>query len=195
LSDANTDSTDDPAADSLPPDDRAEQFIQLLAAHERQLAAYVLTFVSAADADDILQETKIWLWRSFDQFTLGTSFGAWARQAAFFRIQQFHRKRSTENRRLVFSDECLSQLAEAFERQSDACEQQMSQLTECVARLSPEHRRILSLRYAQELLVEDVAQQIERTVSATYRVLSRIRLTLRQCVADSQSSGPPKVTS
>ncbi|MCR9197732.1 MAG: sigma-70 family RNA polymerase sigma factor [Planctomycetaceae bacterium] len=189
------DSPNERAGDSLPADDRADQFIQLLAAHERQLAAYVLTFVSTADADDILQETKIWLWRSFDQFTLGTSFGAWARQAAFFRIQQFHRKRSKENRRLVFSDECLAQLAEAFERQPDVREQRMSQLTDCVARLSAEHRRILSLRYAQELLVEDVASQIERTVSATYRVLSRIRLTLRQCVGDAQSSSSPGVTS
>ena len=165
-------------------DDRAEHFIQLLAEHERRLAAYVMTFVSSpADADDILQETKIWLWRSFDQFEAGTSFSAWARQAAFFRIQQFFRKRGTENRRLVFSDACLAQLAEAFEQNAEHRDDRIERLSDCVARLSPKHRQILGLRYGEELVVEDVAGRIDRTVAATYRVLSRIRLALRDCVS------------
>jgi len=164
-------------------DDRAEQFIQLLAEHERGLLAYVMTFVSAAtDADDILQETKIWLWRSFDQFQTGTNFGAWARKAAFFRIQQFLKKRRTERCRLVFSDACLQLLAETFERGDRHRKDQADRLSDCVAKLSPLHRRILALRYREDLGVEDVASQIDRTVGATYRVLSRIRLTLRDCV-------------
>ena len=164
-------------------DDRAELFIQLLAENERRLSAYVLTFVSStSDADDILQETKMWLWRSFDQFEVGTSFGAWARQAAFYRIQQFFRKRGTERKRMVFSETCLQQLAEAFEENSEQRDDRIEQLSDCVARLTPNHRKILALRYADELVVEDVASRIDRTVAATYRVLSRIRLALRDCV-------------
>lgn len=164
-------------------DDRAELFIQLLSEHERRLAAYVMTFVSpAADADDILQETKMWLWRSFDDFEAGTNFGAWARQAAFYRIQQFFRKRGTENNRLVFSDACLEQLAEAFEQMMPHQEDRLERLSDCVSRLSPNHRQILSLRYGEELMVEEIASRMERTVAATYRVLSRIRLALRDCV-------------
>ena len=163
--------------------DRAEHFIQLLAENERRLAAYVMTFVSApSDADDILQETKLWLWRSFDQFETGTSFGAWARQAAFYRIQQFFRKRRTEGQRLVFSDDCLGQLAEAFEQDAKHREDRIERLSNCVSALSPTHRQILALRYGEGLVVEDVAGRIDRSVAATYRVLSRIRLALRDCV-------------
>ena len=164
-------------------DDRADLFIQLLAEHERRLAAYVMTFVtSPSDADDILQETKMWLWRSFDQFEPGTSFGAWARQAAFYRIQQFFRKRGTESKRLVFSDDCLALLAESFEESSPYREDRVERLSDCVSKLSPTHRQILALRYREELVVEEVAGRIDRTVAATYRVLSRIRLALRDCV-------------
>lgn len=166
-------------------DDHAELFIQLLAEHERRLAAYVMTFVSSApDADDILQETKIWLWRSFDQFEIGTNFGAWARQAAFYRIQQFIRKRGAERKRLVFSDACLEQLAETFEQNIQHKEDRTDRLSDCVAKLSPSHRQVLALRYGEELMVEDIASRVERTVAATYRVLSRIRLVLRDCVQD-----------
>ena len=173
-------------------DKRAEHFIQLLAEHERRLAAYVMTFVSSpTDADDILQETKMWLWRSFDQFEAGTSFGAWARQAAFYRIQQFFRKRGTESKRLVFSDACLSQLAEAFEQDVDRREYRIEKLSDCVSGLSPKHRQILALRYGEELVVEEIASRIGRTVSATYRVLSRIRLALRDCVLEKGSELVP----
>lgn len=135
-------------------DDRAEQFIQLLAEHERRLAAYVMTFVSSpSDADDILQETKMWLWRSFDQFEPGTSFAAWARQAAFYRIQQFVRKRGTEKKRLVFSDACLAQLAEAFEERAEHCSERIERLSKCVAKLSRKHRQILVLRYSEPLVM------------------------------------------
>ena len=164
-------------------DDRAEQFIQLLGEHERRLAAYVLTFVPrTADADDILQETKLALWRSFDRFESGTSFGAWARQAAFNRILDYRKRKGREQKRLVFSDACLQHLADTFEQHADHREARSDRLSQCVAKLSPNHRQILLLRYTEELSVAAIADRIDRTATATYRVLSRIRLALRDCV-------------
>lgn len=164
-------------------DQRAEQFIKLLAAHERLLAAYVMTFVPrSSDADDILQETKLALWRSFDQFNLGSNFGAWARRAAFHRILDFRKRKGRENQRLVFSESCLQQLAADYEGNADERETQMERLSDCVAKLSREHRQIVTLRYREEMSVDDLATRISRTVTATYRVLSRIRIALRDCV-------------
>ena len=58
-----------------PGDDRAELFIRLLAENERVLTAYVLTLLPhRPDAEDILQETKLALWRSFQQFPGGDEF-------------------------------------------------------------------------------------------------------------------------
>lgn len=172
------------AADS-DDDARADAFIRLLAQNERRLTAYVITFVPrSADADDILQETKLALWRSFDQFEIGTNFGAWARQAAFNRILDFRKRKGRESERLVFSEACLQQLADTFNNNAEQREAHSERLSGCIAKLSPNHRYILSLRYEKELKVEELADRINRTITATYRVLSRIRLTLRDCVLD-----------
>lgn len=169
------------------PDERADQFIQLLATHERRLAAYVATLIpSSQDADDVLQETKMWLWRSFDQYEPGTQFGAWARQVAFYRIQQYFRKRSTEKKRLVFSDACLEQLAATLDQRADQLEERIGRLSLCLARLSPDHLRILTLRYREEMDIDELAHRVGRSTTAAYRVLSRIRLALRDCVLGPQ---------
>jgi RNA polymerase sigma-70 factor (ECF subfamily) len=67
--------------------DRAEEFVFLLARHERLLGAYVMTMVPhPQDADDILQEAKVVMWRNFTKFEPGTNFGAWARKVAFHQV-------------------------------------------------------------------------------------------------------------
>ena len=62
-------------------DDQTEAFIRLLAEHERRLAVYVTSLVGRPqDAQDILQEGKLVMWRHFERFEQGTNFGAWARK-------------------------------------------------------------------------------------------------------------------
>ncbi len=166
-------------------DDRSEIFIRLLAEHERRLTAYVMTFVRReADADDILQETKLRLWRSFDQFVAGTNFGAWARQAAFNGILDFRRRKGRESQHLMFSDTCIENLAIAFERKEGLIDARIERLSDCVAKLPSEHRIMVSLRYHDSKSVDEIAESVSRSVAATYRVLSRIRLALRDCILE-----------
>ena len=174
-------------------DDRGEYFVKLLAQHERQLASYVSTFVySGSDADDILQETKLALWRSFDQFQEGTNFGAWARKAAFNRILNFRRRKARESDRLIFSEACLERLAGTFEQETDAREERMDTLSDCVTKLSADHRKLLAGRYLDAISIEELAKKSKRSVQATYRVLSRIRLKLRDCVTNVTHGSHPE---
>ena len=51
------------------PGDRSEQFVRLLKRHERRLNAYVVSLVhNWVDAEDILQEVAVDLWRRFDAY-------------------------------------------------------------------------------------------------------------------------------
>lgn len=51
----------------------AEEFIELLALHDPVISAYVMSRVpSNSDARDILQGTKLALWRPLEQFETGT---------------------------------------------------------------------------------------------------------------------------
>lgn len=168
---------DQPAA----PDDHRTEFLQLLASNDRRLALYVYGLVPhQADADDILQQTKMIMWRSFPQFKLGTNFIAWARKIAFHQILTYRRKRKKEH--LPLSDEMLESLGEEISEITDQQDQRRQALQTCLNNLKDQHRKIMLLRYQEELDVEDIAAQTNSTPTAVYRALSRLRLTLVECI-------------
>ena len=168
----------------MSPPDPAEEFVFLLARHERLLGAYVMTMVPhPADADDILQEAKVVMWRHFGKFELGTNFGAWARKIAFHQVLA-HRKRKQRDR-LDFSDDFLRVVSDEIEARAEHLERREQLLHECIAKLPPEHRTALQLRYHENLSLDAMAARLHRTAGALYRLLSRVRHALHECVTKS----------
>ncbi len=164
--------------------DRAEEFVYQLARHERMVAAYVMTLVPhVQDADDILQESKIVMWRHFAKFQTGTNFGAWARKIAFHQILA-HRKRCKRDR-LEFSDEFINAIANEADSSAEHLDRRERLLNDCIAKLGDDHREVVHLRYQDGLDLEAMAARLGRTVTALYRQLSRIRQTLHECVTKS----------
>jgi RNA polymerase sigma-70 factor (ECF subfamily) len=161
--------------------DRTTQFLELLNAHDRALSLYVYGLVPRdSEAEDILQQTKMLLWKHFADFELGTHFLAWARKIAFHQVLTHRRKRKRQP--LALEDEALEALGAAV---SDLAQQETARheaLRTCVAKLPAEHRQLIQLRYFQELEIAEVAQKIQRTEAAVYRALSRIRMSLMDCV-------------
>ncbi len=176
------------ASDFPPPSssgpDRTESFLRLLAEHERRLALYVTGLVACPqDAQDVMQEGKIVMWRQFHQFELGTNFPAWARKILFYQILAYRRRsKRSQAERLgervleLLNDESESAIREQrWERREEA-------LRECVGKLSPEHREILEWRYRDEATIEGISRRSDRTEGAVYRLLSRLRKNLHLCV-------------
>lgn len=166
------------------PDPQAEEFVVLLARHERLLGAYVMTMVpQPADADDILQEAKVVMWRAFAQFEPGTNFAAWARKVCFHQVLAFRKRRHRD--RLDFSDAFIQAVADEMDQASDALVERERALHGCLAKLSADHRQVLELRYHENLELDDMATRLGRTSTALYRLLSRIRQSLHGCITDS----------
>lgn len=162
----------------------AENFVALLARHERLLGAYVMTMVpQPADADDILQESKVVMWRAFDQFEPGTNFAAWARKICFHQVLAYRKRRHRD--RLDFSEVFLHAVADEMEHASDHLAERERALQGCLAKLIPDHRQVLELRYLQGLELEAMANRLNRTTTALYRLLSRIRQSLHGCITQS----------
>ncbi len=175
-------------SDASEDSERTEAFIRLLAEHERKLGRYAMMLVPHVhDADEIMQESKMVMWRSFDRFELGTDFSAWARKVVFHQVLKY--RRQPARRTQPFSDQTLELLASETLSMETQLDQRHRILADCIAKLSDEHRKILRLRYNDELSIERIAEQVDRTTAAVYRVLSRIRRTLHGCVSDSVKVG------
>ena len=178
--------------DPTPPaaEDHGEAFLRCLAGHERWLAAYVYSLVaSAADADDILQECKITLWKRFGTFTPGTNFRAWARTIALHQILNYRR---SEQRRpySALDREFIEAIAAEIDRRSDQLDDRTDVLRHCLRKLPEPHRAIVMWRYYDEHPIEEIAAKTDRSAEAVYRLLSRIRKALNDCVSRQLASAP-----
>lgn len=164
------------------PEANAEDYLRLLNQHERSLAAYVHSLVPAtADADDIVQEAKIVLWKRFSEFEPGSNFLAWARRIALNLILNFRR---TQQRRsaATIDDEFITSVAHEIDRRSEHLERRAEALRKCLEKLPRPHRQAIFWRYYEDCGVEEIADRTNRTEGATYRLLSRIRQILNDCV-------------
>jgi len=162
--------------------DPAEEYVFLLARHERMLRAYVFALVPhSQDADDVLQETKVRMWRAFAQFQSGTNFAAWSRKVAFHQVLSYRKRKKRD--RLDFSDEFINSVAGEQENSATHLEQREKALQGCIAKLPDDHREVLHLRYQSGLSLEAMADRLKRTVTALYRQLSRVRHVLHECVS------------
>ncbi len=173
------------------PEDQTEAYLRLLTQHDRWLATYVYSLVSsAADDDDILQEVKVTLWKQFARFESGTNFRAWARKIATHQILNYRRSEKKRSVASPLDEEFIEAVAAEIDQRSDALESKADALAQCVKKLPEAHRKVVVWRYYEDCNVEEIATKSERTVEAVYRLLSRIRQTLSECVSR-QVSLPP----
>jgi RNA polymerase sigma-70 factor (ECF subfamily) len=165
------------------PEQHTETYLRLLTQHDRWLAAFVgALVVNSADADEILQDCKVAMWKHFAGFDPATNFRAWARKFATNHILNYRR---TEKRRpaSAVEQEFIEAVAAEIEARPEQLDRRAEALQDCLRKLSEPHRKIVVWRYFEECGVEEIAAKSERTVEAVYRLLSRIRVALNECVS------------
>ena len=178
----------DATPDLLIPDPaRVDEFVRLLGQNQRRLFLYVLTLVpNHTDAEEVIQNANLVLWREFGKFESGTNFAAWACRIALNQVLAWRKKRQRD--RLQFSDAFLEAVA-AEVGDAEAIDDRATALAHCVEKLPDAQRDLLRLRYTEGGSIESVAGRVNRTVEATYRALSRIRQTLYDCVTRELAQG------
>lgn len=161
--------------------DRTRRFIELLAASERRIARYVLALVPHwADADDVVQQTKIALWEQFDQYDPTKDFGAWACTIAYYLVLT-HRKTS-QRRYARLSQQYIDTMAAEVERINSQSDRRRFALEECLQELREASRRLIALSYSENRTIKEVAEMLGRPVGATQKAVFRIRQALQQCI-------------
>ena len=174
-----------------------EEFLRLLTEHDRTLAIYVTGLVQPLqDAQDILQEGKIVMWRHFGKFKSGTNFVAWGRKILLRQILAYRRK--MKHRRHGQLNEDILVLLDV-EMDSAIREKRWVKreqaLRECLRKLKPEQRELIEQRYRDEASIEKISRQTDKTETAVYQLLYRIRKALQDCVQLTLNEAETKPTS
>jgi RNA polymerase sigma-70 factor, ECF subfamily len=170
--------------------EQMDEFVKLFSQHQRKLYLFIGSLIpDGRDVEDVFQETSLVLWREFEKFERGTNFSAWAAQVALNQTLA-HRKRKTRSR-IVFSDEFLTAVARDITAYGDDLDRRTTVLAGCVLKLPSHHQELIRARYASGEAIEQIAEQLNRTTEAVYRMLSRIRQSLHECVTRTLASESP----
>jgi RNA polymerase sigma-70 factor (ECF subfamily) len=163
---------------------RNREFIRLLAEHERRLAGYVHILVPVwQDAEDVLQNTKLWLWEQFDSFQPGTDFAAWAIATANNMVRTYRKRH--QRQRVSFSTDVIEKISQHIPAVAPTTlSDRASALMKCVNRLNDASQRLLRLVCMEHRKVKDIAVELGQTPTATSVALFRIRRTLFECVEE-----------
>jgi RNA polymerase sigma-70 factor (ECF subfamily) len=161
--------------------DAAGEFVRLFAQHQRRVHAYIGTLLpNRSDADDVMQETSMVLWRKWDDFDRSRDFLRWACGIAFYEVLKHRRLRGAE--KLYFSDELVRQLSVEVLAQSELHDQRREALALCMQSLNSNDRELIQHRYTTGVTARQTAADLHRPESTVYKALARIRTSLLRCV-------------
>ena len=161
--------------------ERMDTFVRLFTSHEVRLRAFAMSLIPHwADAEDVLQQANLILWKKFDQFEIGTEFFAWAARIVYLEAKDF-RKRKLRSK-IRFGDEFFDAVAAEANEVSGELAERQHVLGECVAKLPEKHRQLLRLRYEHGGSGAQIAGASGRSADAIYNALCRIRKALVDCV-------------
>lgn len=163
---------------------RYERFTRLFLANQRRVYGFILSAVpSVPDADDLLQETNLAMWESFDEFdesAPGSDFAAWGIAIARFRVLRHYRSKSESAAR--FSDATLDLLADQMAAASFDPDQMHEALAACLAGLDEAERQIIQDRYHEDKPAADIAERLGLSVFTLYKRLNKIYAKLLGCI-------------
>ena len=160
---------------------KVEEFARLLATCQRRVFLYALGLTgNASDAEEILQETNLVLWRKFDDFEPGTNFPRWATKIAYYEVLKFRKTKTGQA--VCFSNDFMESLAAEMDEMPDELDRRRDALKGCMEKLHAKDRDLIVRRYQPEANTRGVAEALQRSVQGTRRSLQRIRVALLGCI-------------
>jgi RNA polymerase sigma-70 factor (ECF subfamily) len=159
----------------------SEEFVQMFTRWQRRIFLFILGQVgSPNDAEEILQETNLVIWRKSQAFQAGTNFYAWACRIAVLEVLKHRERRRRDSVRL--SDEFVELIAEEAQQDVEVLEQRRQALLVCLTKLTPIDRDLIRRRYAPGENGKSLARILGRPANSVYQSLSRVRRILLECI-------------
>jgi RNA polymerase sigma-70 factor (ECF subfamily) len=135
-----------------------------------------------AAAQNLVQQVFVDAYFHLDQYRPGSDFGAWLRTLARNGARKEIRSLVRSSRRLEAYRRVLLERLRGDPRGDEQEEAFLAALQECRDRLPERAARILDLRYTRGLGFEGIAAEVGGTAAGIQRMISRLRLHLRDCI-------------
>ena len=166
-----------------------EQFIRLFVEHEGEFRGFAYSLMlQRAEADDLLQEASIAMWRKIETLKHERAFRSWA--YSYIRLTAMNLRRKRQRSPLVFSGELIEIMASEGTGEAELAAAERGFLVECIAELSEIQRDLLGAYYGtNRTSVADISKRSERTVAGIYKALERTRAVLRGCIEGKLQTG------
>jgi RNA polymerase sigma-70 factor len=148
--------------------------------HEVRKVVCAMLF-SGQRTEDMVQQTFINAYHHLHRYRQGEDFGIWLKEIARNEVRQELRRQSREDRRLeLYQKDVLK----AYETPiaSSLRDYLQEALQDCIKKLPPSSAQIVELRYQSGGNFGEIAVLLGRSIEATRQHLSRIRLSLRECI-------------
>lgn len=148
------------------------------------LRAYVVVMLGPNRhlADDVLQETAVWVWAHRAELPRVANFTGWIFRAAYYKTLSCRRDLARE-RALLVDDAAFERLADAAAEVAVDAGARLRALGDCLATLESGDRELLQSRYRDRRPLAEVAGVLSQTLNAVHQRLWRLRRALRRCVA------------
>lgn len=156
--------------------------IQVLLADKVRLTAYIRSIVTNRHlAEDVFQDVSVLALQQRDHFESTAHLENWLRRTA--RHKSLNTIAKMVNRQVSLDSYVLDLLEPEWES-VDRLEwaENIERLEHCIERLPETGRRMLRMRYEQDLSGSAIGKQLGRKASAVYVTLSRMRKALEQCM-------------
>ncbi len=137
-------------------------------------------------AEDAVQDAFLVLMEKWQEFKPEMGVFPWVRKMVFYKVQELQRSRRREAP--VEDQELHDLVARTLEGHFDEAagrshEPLIKAYQECLGRLNKGSADLLVRYYWERESSEKIAEKLHRTVNAVWLSLSRIRKSLRECIA------------
>jgi RNA polymerase sigma-70 factor (ECF subfamily) len=161
--------------------DRDELLVRLLLRHQDDLFRYIFCLLpNREDAQDVLQETSIAIYRKFAAYDDQKPFLAWAFGFAYLEVLKHRERKGRESR--IFSEELVSLLAHERDSRQESLDARLQVLDTCLKELPPADRELIHHRYVLNSSIDALLGRFKTSRRTLFRNLDRIRRTLFTCI-------------
>lgn len=138
--------------------------------------------MNQVDAEDLVQETFMQAWKSFDHYELGTNCRAWLYKILFNKYDHLRRKKYTQAKYIQEADDLVF-LSAAYhapisEKLTD------SQVIAALDKLPEHYRSVVLLADVHEFDYKEVAEVLEIPIGTVMSRLSRARTQLKKTLSE-----------